>query len=39
MKPAPNPRYAAFLADLKTLRRPFSHWKVQQCVYLCLHKC
>ena len=27
MKPAPNPRYAAFLAELKTLRRPFSQWK------------
>ena len=27
MKPAPNPRYAAFLAELKALRRPFSHWK------------
>ena len=23
MKPAPNPRYAAFLAELKTIRRPF----------------
>ena len=27
MKPEPNPRYAAFLAELKTLRRPFSQWK------------
>jgi RES domain-containing protein len=27
MKPAPNPRYAAFLAELKTVRRPFSQWK------------
>ena len=27
MKPAPNPRYAAFLAELTALRRPFSHCK------------
>jgi hypothetical protein len=23
IKPVPNPRYAAFLAELKTIRRPF----------------
>jgi RES domain-containing protein len=26
MKPAPNPRYASFLAELKVVRRPFSPW-------------
>jgi RES domain-containing protein len=27
MKPAPNPRYDAFLIELKNVRRPFSKWK------------
>ena len=27
MKPAPNPRYDAFLVELQNLGRPFSKWK------------
>src|ERR1035438_7616677 len=27
MKPAPNPRYDAFLVELQNLRHPFSKWK------------
>lgn len=26
MKPAPNPRYNTFLAELRTLKRPFARW-------------
>jgi RES domain-containing protein len=27
MKPAPNPRYNAFLVELKDVRRPFCKWQ------------
>ena len=27
MKPAPNPRYTTFLAELKNLKHPFSQWE------------